>query len=129
MKKEWAPIPGYPGYLVSTHGEVYGERLGRLLRTKGNPYDVAHLSVNGKQKAVGVHHLVALAFVPGYFEGAIANHKDGNKRNNRADNFEWVTHQENIAHAGRTGLMTPRKWIVLPSGRLKQVAGHKRKGF
>jgi 2-hydroxy-3-keto-5-methylthiopentenyl-1-phosphate phosphatase len=42
-----------------------------------------------------VHSLVAEAFVDGYFEGAIVNHKDENKTNNRADNLEWVTYRQN----------------------------------
>ena len=35
-----------------------------------------------------VHRLVAEAFVPGYFNGAIVNHIDENPANNCADNLE-----------------------------------------
>ena len=34
-------------------------------------------------------------------EGMEINHKDGNPRNNKPSNLEIVTHQENVAHAGR----------------------------
>lgn len=43
-----------------------------------------------------VHRLVAKYFVPGYFDGAVVNHKDGNNRNNHASNLEWVTQRDNI---------------------------------
>ena len=57
---------------------------------------------NGKM--VLVHRLVAKAFVPGYFEGAQVNHKDGNKGNNAWWNLEWVTARQNNHHARLTGL-------------------------
>ena len=34
--------------------------------------------------------------------GLVINHRDGNRRNNRLDNLEAVTHQQNMAHAHRS---------------------------
>lgn len=52
-----------------------------------------------------VHRLVAAAFIGPLGAGDEVNHKDGNKRNNRASNLEIVTRQENIDHAVNTGLI------------------------
>lgn len=51
-----------------------------------------------------VHRLVAQVFVKGQASGLVVNHIDGDKANNRADNLEWVTIQENTAHAVEMGL-------------------------
>ena len=50
-----------------------------------------------------------MAFVPGYFDGAVINHKDENPKNNRADNLEWVTQQNNVNHG--TGIERMTKGI------------------
>lgn len=60
------------------------------------------------RKKLTVHRLVAKAFVPGYFDGATVNHRDGDKTNNRADNLEWLTLAENTAHQWETGLVNIR---------------------
>ncbi|MEP6587158.1 MAG: HNH endonuclease signature motif containing protein [Polaromonas sp.] len=59
------------------------------------------------RKKHSVHRLVAHAFCENYKPGAIVNHKNGIKTDNRASNLEWVTHAENNQHAyvslGRKG--------------------------
>lgn len=55
-----------------------------------------------------VHRLVGIAFVPGHFDGATINHKNGDKTNNSAENLEWITKEANTAHQWRTGLVNLR---------------------
>ena len=62
----------------------------------------------GKQIRIGIHNLVAEAFIPIPEERQSLklepNHKDGDKHNNRKENLEWLTRQENLKHAIATGL-------------------------
>lgn len=63
----------------------------------------------GRRRTLYVHRLIAMAWhADTYFAGAEVNHINGNPRDNRADNLEWVTHRQNILHSYRT-LQTPRK--------------------
>lgn len=114
----WAPIPGYEGfYEVSACGlvrslgrQIYRstgaveERPGRVMRqhVAGKGYQYVTLSVNGVRAQVGVHRLVALAFL-GLDFGRHVNHIDLYKKNNRVENLEWVTRGENAQHAKRAG--------------------------
>ena len=60
-----------------------------------------------------IHRLVAKYFVPGYFDGAVVNHKDGNNRNNHASNLEWVTQRENIHQSYKdSGLDQTRNYKI-----------------
>ena len=59
---------------------------------------VAHMSMEDMHTTFYVHRLVAMAFVPGYFEGATVNHKNEDHHDNRADNLEWMTKAENNAY-------------------------------
>lgn len=66
-----------------------------------------------------VHRLVAMAFVPGYEDGLVVNHKDGDKLNNDPDNLEWVTKGENSRHAWEAGLI-PLRGEGQPTSKLKE---------
>lgn len=123
----WRTIPGLPMYEASDTGLirskartvtaiVNGRRVRKVLPSKllaqslmtlnGKPHYVT-AKVNGQ--TLYVHRLVAMAWhADTYFAGAEVNHINGNPRDNRADNLEWVTHRQNILHSYRT-LQTPRK--------------------
>lgn len=113
VSEQWRPIPGYEDlYSVSDLGRVRregggsGARPGRIvtpvLGRQG--YYVVQLWRHSKRFPTTVHALVAAAFIGSRPAGAYVNHIDGQKRNNRVVNLEYVTPGENSAHAYRTGL-------------------------
>ena len=100
----WLFIKGYEDrYMVSNMGRVRSRT--KILKTSGGSKYV-HVILNdgdvGHRKTVSVHRLVAEAFVPNPCpeEFRYINHKDENKRNNRADNLEWCTAKYNL-HYGK----------------------------
>jgi len=95
-------IESYKGnYLVSLDGKVYNSK-GLCMSQKNDSkgfYKMINLSFQGKKKMFLVHRLVALAYIPIIKGKEQVNHKDGNKKNNHADNLEWVTPAENLKHS------------------------------
>lgn len=51
-----------------------------------------------------VHRLIAQAFVPGFGDGFVVNHLDGDKLNNKPSNLEWTTPGKNTDHAWKSKL-------------------------
>ncbi len=113
MQEIWLDITGYEGlYQVSNYGHI--KSLDRYVRCmngtrfiKGQSispnfsgrYGYFDLSVDGIGRTVHVHRLVALHFVQNPDNKSDVNHIDFDRRNNRADNLEWVTQKENIRHS------------------------------
>ena len=138
MEELWKPIPGYVGYyeasnlgnIRSVDRDVFTSN-GRMLHLKSvalkpceqystlrgktyfNGYQVS-LQKNGRAKSWLVHKLVCKTWHPLMpINATQVNHKDGNRRNNIADNLEWVSAQENIVHGYDNGLIRNRATKVV----------------
>lgn len=115
VDEEWRDVGGYEGwYQVSNLGRVRSlDRwilLGKTRRfypgvtLKGTSQWDGYVLVAIKRKGYRIHRLVAREFLGEIPKGKQVNHKDGNKKNNRLDNLEYVTPSQNIQHSYRTGL-------------------------
>ena len=127
---EWRAVAGYEGlYEVSSYGDV--KSLGRTVARSGGqgPLRVnekvrkAHVTAKGylrmtlssdsTDRHFMVHRLVAEAFIPNPEVKPEVNHRNGDKRDNRVTNLEWVTSSENQIHAYDSGLKDPAvKYVV-----------------
>lgn len=98
---------GFSHYTVTSSGRVYSDITCNYL--------VGNFSFDGYLRAllkrdtgefitIGVHRLVAMAYVPNPDNKPEVNHIDGNKLNNSAANLEWVWGWENVHHALCIGL-------------------------
>ena len=119
--EEFKEIKGFEDYQVSNLGSVISRKRGYWTSLKPQKDKMGYLHVrlyqrgntlgtydNGQPipKLFKVHTLVLETFSPKpeSAETLEVNHKDGNKKNNRLENLEWVTRSENIKHAVDNGL-------------------------
>ncbi|EAL12072.1 prophage LambdaSa2, HNH endonuclease family protein [Bacillus cereus G9241] len=113
MKEQWKPIAGYEGhYEISNKGNVKSIKFKkhRILKPfEWQGYKKIKLVMEGVEKTVPIHRLVALAFVENQGNKPLVNHKDGNKGNNIYTNLEWNTNAENIKHAYDNNLISIKK--------------------
>lgn len=123
MRDKWLPVLGYETlYEVNSFGEVRhcartgprsshapGKVLKGCVDSTGYYAVMLYSGAPSTGKWRRVHLIVAEAFFGARSEGQVTNHRDGNKLNNRLENLEYCTHAENMAHAGRTGLMPDQK--------------------
>jgi predicted nucleic acid-binding Zn-ribbon protein len=104
--EEWKRSSLNNKYEVSNYGRLRNaiKRKGTYLgcELKGTINHDGYLRNGGK---AFFHVLVAHEFLGPKPKGYECNHKDGNKLNNRVENLEYTTHAENMAHAGKIGLM------------------------
>lgn len=81
----------------------------KLSQTKDkNGYLYVSIKIGSRRPKFACHRIIAKAFVAGYADGLHINHIDGNKTNNLPDNLEWVTNEENVSHAWKSGLCNLR---------------------
>lgn len=91
---------------VSNLGNVLKNEVKAKINTNHDGYKV--VSINNRN--IGVHRLVALAFISNE-EPLIkkeVNHIDFDRTNNRVENLEWLSHAENIKHSADNGRYIPK---------------------
>ena len=111
-------MKGTRHYYISKCGAIYSTFIKKLLKVppQTDGYLQTQFTIDGGiRKRLQVHRLVALQFVynPDLATKKQVNHRNGNKRDNRACNLEWVTAKENDTHAREIGL-SPRYTKAAP---------------
>ena len=116
MSEKWTPAVGYEGiYEASDAGRIRSARTmtntfqGKILSSVPNSRDYQQVSLykNGTKKSIRVHRIIMESFIGPRPDGKQINHIDGDRKNNRLDNLEYVTQSENMLHAYRIGLQLP----------------------
>lgn len=105
IKEEWKPVVGYEGiYEVSNTGKINiinYRNLGYNKRRKTKVmfgYERITLIKGEHRQNIGVHRVVAMAFLPNTQNLPSINHKDENKLNNNVNNLEWCSVAYNNAY-------------------------------
>lgn len=128
----WKPIPGYEGYYEVSNTGLIRSSPARIVKNNGwfgdrvtkekaikpvvgkDGRERVVLCKNGTKKGDLLSRLVAITWVGGYKRGLTVNHINGNRRDNRIENLEWITREDNIRHGFNTGLYKSKlKAVVL----------------
>ena len=93
-------------YSISDSGEVRKDTTNYILsQSTQQDYKFVTLLIEGKQKRMRVHRLVAETYIENPDNKPYVNHINGQRDDNNVENLEWVTPAENTQHAVATGLM------------------------
>ena len=102
--EEWRDHPTYR-LQVSSEGNIRGPKGPRKFRLNRGGYYRLNCGHNGRAITVQVHQLVAETFL-NKIDGYTVNHIDGNKKNNRRHNLEYISGEDNTTHAFRNGYVS-----------------------
>lgn len=100
-------VKGYEGYYaVTSLGRIWSYRSNKFIKTWPDAYGYLRVtfSIKNKQDSFKLHRLVGESFIDNPDNKPQINHKNGNKKDCRASNLEWVTARENMQHACDIGL-------------------------
>lgn len=117
----WREWPQDPRIMVSNKGNVISYRRGA-----GSPYKIIYSNSGYQMVGAGdahrplryVHRLVAETWLDNPNHYSDVNHINGDKTDNRVENLEWTTHDQNISHAMRTGLIKTTPIRIVETGEI-----------
>lgn len=105
--EEWRPVPGFPGYEVSSLGRVVSKRrrCPQILKPwlDSHGYPRVGLRTDDGRALRSVHVVVATAFLGPRPDGCEVRHLDGSPLNNTPENLAWGTRSENERDKVRHG--------------------------
>ena len=108
---EYKKIKGFERYSISNKGDVINNITGNKIsqRLSSNGYYRFNVRRGDKKyekpTTLYTHRVVAEHFIPNPENKPEVNHINGNKKDNRVENLEWVTSRENTLHAIEKGLI------------------------
>lgn len=112
----WKSVVSFNGifqdiYEISNFGRVRSKKTLKLrsLSPSSNGYIMVLLYNKGFRKGIGVHRLVAEAFLPNPENKPVVHHKNHIRNDNCLKNLEWVTPSENYWYAVEAGRIPPVK--------------------
>lgn len=98
----WKPCPTWPGYEASTHGRIRSQYTVLSCKAIQNGYPTCSPSVDGRQRSVLVHRMVADAFLGPCPSGQEVRHLDGDRMNRRPENLAYgdraANQNDRVAH-------------------------------
>ena len=107
MKEIWKQIDIFEGeFYVSNFGRVKNISTGNIIKGDVNNFGYHRVTMwnKGQKYRKFRHRLVAEYFIPNPENKRFVNHKNGDKKDNKVSNLEWVTQSENEKHAFKYGL-------------------------
>lgn len=95
------------GYFIDEKGNLFNKH-GKPIKFYENQkgYLMTQLRVNGRNKTITQHRLVAIAFIPNPENKPEVDHRDGDRKHNCKSNLRWFTREENVQHSYKHGKKT-----------------------
>lgn len=116
-------IHNLPGYFFNERLEIIGPKGWKLKIRKCNRggYPIVGVIINGKNKIVRLHRLIALQFIPNPLNLPQVNHINGIKSDYSIKNLEWCTPHSNVQHAYDIGLKKGMVGIKHPLAKIDRA--------
>ena len=88
-------------YIAKDNGEIFDNKYNRPVCqwTDNVGYKQCILFKNGKRNYKRVHRIIAETLLPNPLNQKQINHINGNKKDNRLENLEWIDNSKNTQHA------------------------------
>lgn len=93
----WKDIPNFENYQAHPEGEVRNKTTKRILNSESKKHK--YILLMFEDKTTAKHRLIAFTFHANPNNLEQVNHIDGNTRNNKADNLEWISRSDNVKDA------------------------------
>ena len=96
----WKEINNFSKYEISNYGNLKNKDTQKILQPsiKSGYLCISLTDNNGIRKAVTIHRLVALNFIPNVENKETVNHINHNRLDNNIKNLEWMTNTEQNNH-------------------------------